>query len=225
MNIKSLITAGVVTLISMSAHAASTSGEGYTFTWDDDIGLVYDGTKFTKNYDVAGTLQPGPSRRETYDEFVINTNIQEGYYVETFFNIYFSVETTVYDGPSFTIGTLIFYQTNWDSSGGTGPYGDTFSFNYQTKPPAGTLPFTNNNTPINGDFVQTVAFGPFTPYRVNFSIGASGYTSNAVLNYEIQRIEYSIRVLPVPEPSTYAMLGFGLGLVGFAASRRRKTLN
>lgn len=70
-----------------------------------------------------------------------------------------------------------------------------------------------------------------TNYINNFSIGGYsafdgyfGFTAGTGARNDWHKISnFNLTVSPVPEPSTYALMLGGLGLVGFMAYRRRKT--
>ncbi len=63
-------------------------------------------------------------------------------------------------------------------------------------------------------------------YRIGLQIDSPQYESSdpfyLVLNRGLasEAFEESVHALAVPEPSTYAMMGLGLGLIGFLARRR-----
>lgn len=87
-------------------------------------------------------------------------------------------------------------------------------------PAAAAFVGTNNlradqNSVVAFNFAEIAAFNGLTT--------GPGYVFNSQLqaNTDIYRI--SFEVAPVPEPETYAMMGIGLGLLGFARMRRRTT--
>lgn len=65
---------------------------------------------------------------------------------------------------------------------------------------------------------------PFSTYSMNFTPGASGSYNFSYQNSGGDNVGIlldNVSVSPVPEPETYAMLLAGLGLLGFAARRRK----
>ncbi len=77
--------------------------------------------------------------------------------------------------------------------------------------------------------VQTTPLGSqptIGAYRIGLQITSPQYESSdpfyLVLNRGLssEAFEESVHALAVPEPSTYAMMGLGLGLIGFLARRR-----
>jgi hypothetical protein len=81
------------------------------------------------------------------------------------------------------------------------------------------LPISGSN---NGDF-----FGLSSDSGISFALLTNkglAFQFGAVDNVEFDNLKYT-KVSPVPEPSTYALMLGGLGLVGFMAYRRRKTIS
>lgn len=58
---------------------------------------------------------------------------------------------------------------------------------------------------------------------INEAVWNGSYIGNDALNFSVRIFGTVSAVSPVPEPSTYALMIAGLGLVGFVAHRRRKT--
>lgn len=81
--------------------------------------------------------------------------------------------------------------------------------------------FVGNND-LRADQNSVVAFNFAELAGFNGMTTGAGYTFNSQLaaNTDIYRI--SFEVTPVPEPETYALMAAGLGLVGWAAKRRRR---
>jgi hypothetical protein len=79
--------------------------------------------------------------------------------------------------------------------------------------------------PVNDLFNLGDSYMPTTPSINQFTIsniGGSYYDASYNSSY-FSISEIQVSVTPVPEPSTYALMLGGLGLVGFMAARRRRT--
>jgi hypothetical protein len=72
---------------------------------------------------------------------------------------------------------------------------------------------TPQNSVVAFNFAEFAGFNGLTT--------GAGYTFNSGLTAESDVYQISFGVSPVPEPSTYALLGAGLMAVGFIARRRR----
>lgn len=219
MNIKSLLASVVLSLLSITSNAASTSGVGYTFNWADEIGLVVNGETLTKTYDFSKTLNSGEYAGGTIDAFTIFMDIDAGYYLESTASMFFNLKSTLIDDSYSIFGTIRFNQAFYEPGSSLFAPGGEYYFWTSTEPLA------YNPIPPNGEFFTTSSFGPRSPTRVEYYLDYLVQSHGGTLEVEIQKIEIDFKVLPIPEPSSYAMLGLGLGVLGFASSRRRKTLS
>ncbi|WP_310476620.1 PEPxxWA-CTERM sorting domain-containing protein [Sandarakinorhabdus sp.] len=131
--------------------------------------------------------------------------------------------------------------TNWEYNFTTGANAATFNgrwtlnvgfeigstFGIQGVYGSGGLPFNVTPfliEPVNGTGSFSVALNPNTSYTFGFfnfgnlSNTGGGLNSNAFANFDL---DWNITERGVPEPSSWAMLIAGFGLVGAAARRRR----
>ena len=95
---------------------------------------------------------------------------------------------------------------------------------YESRPPDGTFPSYNLT---DGSFVgeglngsDAAAFSTINGVLGNLGSYGRAYHVEVLVNENLQ--DY-LSITAVPEPGTYALLAAGLGVVGFAASRRRQT--
>lgn len=84
----------------------------------------------------------------------------------------------------------------------------------------------NLTVPGTGYFAEsaTLLIGSFNNIAVSnasLSLSASGGTYSSIITQPQNKIEFSFRAVPVPEPESYAMLLAGLGLMGVIARRRK----
>lgn len=92
--------------------------------------------------------------------------------------------------------------------------------------------FPDNGVPQTpGSFVYTAVdptavspgFSNVGDFQLFFTIGTTAYTGTATVvdaGHRISAISFSPAVVPVPEPTTWAMMGLGLGTIGFGMRRR-----
>lgn len=217
------ILAGLLMLAAAPAAIAATySGVGYTFTWDNAAGLTFDGSTFTKNYGITGASNQG-DYSNLIDLFRITLSVQDGYYVEAFTtSIYGSFSTVLLESHAAS-QTAIYLQQDKFYQGIGYDGSSNIKWNYFNTSP--TWPYIRE--PVDGEFVSTVDHGGGfnIPTYYDFTLITYHSAQNAIVSYELDKLEIYYRVVAVPEPSSYAMLGLGLGVLGFAASRKRKTLS
>lgn len=123
----------------------------------------------------------------------------------------FSVPSLNNDGPDYfdTINFNLSSTFNVRIYADNVPEGFSFSRVDLLGPPDGFNWIAQDNVmPI--DFTNTLGAGS---YQVNFKYGINTSQEGSYLG--------GINVAAVPEPETYAMLIAGLGLIGFAARRRK----
>jgi len=149
---------------------------------------------------------------------------------------------TVAPSPAYDLGTLNIVPVGKSNIQVSGSFNDYFKFVAGSLPSAlGSMVGVDGST--SGDMMLSYRFGVgTTPTWGSFSPSATvpqnsetgvfalsttfsglqaGQTYWANLTGTASSASYSITLLPVPEPETYAMLLVGLGLMG-AIARRRK---
>jgi len=93
-----------------------------------------------------------------------------------------------------------------------------------------SVPLTDFNSTIDHGFDFDAAFADSSFSQAVFTLGAGSYHISGFLDQSLlfdgQRLDATagalrLSVAPIPEPSTYAMLLAGLGVVGLIARRRR----
>ena len=94
-------------------------------------------------------------------------------------------------------------------------------------PPLDWTPFINVQYLIYSDYwTSTDGTSPSVPNAArvfNFTFGDSGETGIGKLQNNFPAYAWAVRDVPaIPEPETYAMMLAGLGMLGFAARRRKQ---
>ena len=249
---KSLKTAlaGLSALFSVTANAAiySLSGEGYTISADiysattlslENNQLIFNTNSFTA-LSPGNTIDTPPGRNPSSQEetYSFNLSIQDGYKLQ-----------------SVTIGgTGSYVLKNYNSELVTASYslgiasfvsglpGQPNDFIYASSSRSAIVDYETGSIDFLGDtteifnrstdyniytnlFFGLYAMHPTRPYYDEFGNLIPGSNGNSEVQVFLDNFYIEFNVVAVPEPSAYAMLGLGLGLVGLAASRRRKTLN
>lgn len=109
-------------------------------------------------------------------------------------------------------------------SGTVGPGPLSFTFTDTTQPAS----VGNGGTPSVGSasFVILGSFGsatgPFTPFLLAPYDFVLGFNDGLGVDRDFDDLVIGIRLNPIPEPETYALLLAGLGAIGFIARRRQK---
>lgn len=212
----------IVTAFSQSAIAASYTGAGYTLTWDDAASLTFNGEYFEKIYGYSNSFSNSAYTKYTVDNFDIQIVVDNGYFINRVnMWLYGGYDTTILDTPANGSANItldsIAVREDGSLAGSYAGQGNLFNYN-----PANGL----TRLPPDGDFI---AYGIYAstydpPINYMFEVSSSNYyTNNAIVNIEIDKIRIGFQVVQVPEPSSYAMLGLGLGVLGFAAIRRRNS--
>jgi hypothetical protein len=135
-----------------------------------------------------------------------------------------STTATIGAGNEFSISNLIFFDFGANTLTITTPVKKATWGNW------GSYVFSGFDDTITGvTFLSEQNFGPgdidfksdlqFTAHSITFNLsGGSSQNQNSSLVFNISTPAIAAAV---PEPTTVALLGLGLGLLGFAASRRK----
>jgi len=190
------------TIIGYDVTNAAPSGTGsWTHTY---TGTIIDLGNGLKNYtDGTGTLADGVISNNTNTTQLFRTGDNTS--ITVFLDDYYEIESvSLFGGPTdnhipgqITGATFLPYDTGLFLTIPSTPFGD----------------LSNDNQPVNDFFTFTQ-----TPYINQFTI--TNITGNWSNFYSISEIQVSA----VPEPSTYALMLGGLGLVGFMAFKRRRNV-
>lgn len=186
----------------------------------------------TLAFAASGTAQAAPVFEDNFDSYTLATNTTA-----------FGGNWTVTNGTVDVIGTgfFDFYPGNGKyidldgSSSNAGLFStksltlNAGDYTVQFSLGGSTRGDTNSVVVNFGSYSETFTLGsasPLTVYTRTVSFASAG---NAFLSFEnsggdnLGIILDNVSISAVPEPETFAMMLSGIGLMGFAASRRRKS--
>ncbi|MBI1394340.1 MAG: PEP-CTERM sorting domain-containing protein [Betaproteobacteria bacterium] len=159
----------------------------------------------------AGALLPGESDSSTF-------------MVDTAVNQYFTFASMVVPSNDFFVGNDSPTQYHlFDSSGNlligsiTQRSRDLWDAGSEIFDPAAAAFVGNNDLRADQNSVVAFNFAEFAAY--NGMTTAAGYTFDSQLSANTDIYRISFEVAPVPEPGTYALMGLGLAVVGWAGRR------
>lgn len=202
----------VALIASQAAFGATYSGTNYTLNVDDSF--TFDGVVLSKSYSLTGTHLANQygSIFTNLDNFSFNIRADDGYaVVGAVLKLYGTQEWTITNIPSLgSFNAALSGLNNFSVQ-----HYDQFSTAYGTLPNNGIWSDSKNV-----DFLELG--GDLSDITFNVQLSTNTYLSNANLAWGITGASFEFIVVQVPEPSSYALLEMGIGLIGAIARRKTK---
>lgn len=196
--------------VSAYAEFIELQGSGYTIELPDKSTFTFDGTTLSKTYNISGQNLSAGNLSQEIDKFYIAVLTEDrfitGAKVSFTGKLSGDVNDEVASGSFYAIFQGLYkhdlsYESHFNTDLNVLPFNGSFEVsNY--------IDFTADQPELSG-------FGT----RLSLSINSSA--QNANIYWTLDTLSFQFFVSSVPEPSAYAMLGLGLGIMGFAARRRK----
>lgn len=195
--------------VSAYADAIEFVGNGYTIEVQDSV-FTFDGTTLSKTYNISGQNLSQGNLSEVIDNFGLMVLTEDIFITGAKLSFTGKLSGAITD----EVAKGSFYATL------KGWFGMDLNYESYFRTDFDVLPFNGNfevskYVDFTADYPELSGFGGYWNLAINSNI------QNADVYWTFDTLSFQFFVSSVPEPSAYAMLGLGLGVMGFAARRRK----
>ncbi|WP_036266452.1 PEP-CTERM sorting domain-containing protein [Methylobacillus glycogenes] len=193
-----------------TASATTYSGNGYELS-TDDLGWTFDGSTITKLYDGVETTHQGSETQETLAYFTFSITPKADFLIsEITLSISGLLNATPYGSLPFATAGLYAPSTIRGF--------EVVRMEAFVAPPGAPWP-----VPVSFTEYSTFKVSEALPDQITFFIDAYTFASNASSYIRLDSFSLQVYAVPtaaIPEPTSYAMLLAGLGLLGGIVRRK-----